>query len=33
MKIKIDCTELVEELEFHGNKFFTKEQLAEIEKA
>lgn len=33
MKIKIEYTESVEELELHGNRFFTKEQLAEIARA
>lgn len=33
MKIKVDYTESVEELVFNGNRFFTKEQLAEIARA
>lgn len=33
MKIKVKYTKAAEELEFHGNRFFTKEQLAGIMRA
>ena len=33
MKIKINYIESDEQLEFHGNRFFTQEQLREIEAA
>lgn len=33
MKIKVKHIEDGEQLEFHGNRFFTEEQLAEIRRA
>lgn len=33
MKIEVEQVDSVEELEFHGNRFFTKEQLEEIWRA
>jgi len=33
MKIKVKQVKSEEQLEFHGNRFFTKEQLREIARA